>query len=278
MLCAERITLLNRKLYHYRKFRENSQMNSDSLRLNGFIDSCAAARKYLEQSHMLDDPIIRRSFDRKLAAILFYVSALYHTERADFEKFYHHLRGENGLSKLGLFPQEDGYYGGGMDEERLKILFASDDPADLLFMEFHMLKRLYPEQQQKTVAARRQANAAKIKAETLEKQLAPLSKEKEELEEKYKQLIQECDLQKNEYDALAEEHSLLKKTHDALAEEHSLLKREHDARGKKFRLLRQKHNALAKKYRLLTDSKTYRFACKLRKILTLNGKLRFCKK
>ncbi|MBR4079296.1 MAG: glycosyltransferase [Christensenellaceae bacterium] len=284
MLYAERITLLNRKFYHYRKFRENSQMNSDALRLNGFIESCISARKYLEQSHLLDDPIIRRSFDRKLAAILFYVSALYHAERPEFEQFYHHLRGENGLQQLGLFPQEDGYYGGGLNEDRLKILFASDEPADFLFMEYHVLKRIYPEQQQKTVSARRQANAAKKKAETLEKQLVSLKKEKAALAEKHRLLLQEKDilaenhsLLLRENDALAEDHRLLLQENDALAENHRLLSQEHTALKENYRSLKQKHQALTKKYRAVTKSRTYRFARRLRKLLTLNGRIRFKK-
>lgn len=220
MLYAQRVTWIDERLYHYRKFRSDSQMNSDQDDYTGFIEAYEKAIDMMNKRSLLQDEVIRSCFYRKAAMILVYLFSNLNN-RGSYDRFYIALK--SGMKKMGIEDAfKKGNYDGNKFERLAKVFFESSSVDEFLFYERSMAYRDCLEQSQS-------AYRLKAEKETLERELARCRRQLKASEEKYNRVSIENDKLKREYSKLK-------------------------------------------------NSRTVKAALKMRKIFTLNGKMRFSKK
>ena len=83
LLLAERITLCEKRLIHYRVNRPGSLMSDYSRRADAMIDGCEEAYRQLSERGLLDDETVFRSFVDKVAGLYLYTLPLY----GDFDQY-----------------------------------------------------------------------------------------------------------------------------------------------------------------------------------------------
>ena len=177
--CAKRITILNEKLIFYRMNRKDSLMGTYGEKTDSVFIAYEKTKEELENRGLLDNPVIRRSFQNKALGVYLYTMP-YPNNYSQYEAFYLRMKEESfGVLDM-LHMAEDDIY-----NARHKLQYASIqemDAGDYLYWEFQGLIRKNNEQGQKLKASRQKNKDLRAAKRELNSEIKKLKKKNKELE------------------------------------------------------------------------------------------------